>query len=152
MIDGVVATLGIYAATLVVATLSGLIPVVNAELYLIGVAIATNDPWLAVILGLIVALGQMIGKALIYQASRGASNFAAKKRAGSIHRARALVERWRDKPLILTFVSATAGLPPFFIVSILAGLLEIRFRSFLILGFAGRSVRFVTIALLAVLV
>ena len=36
MLDSIVATLGIYGGTLVVGVLSGLVPIVNGELFLIG--------------------------------------------------------------------------------------------------------------------
>ncbi|MGE0549222.1 MAG: hypothetical protein AB7O24_22115 [Kofleriaceae bacterium] len=154
MIDGLEATLGIYAATFVVAVLSGFIPVVNAELYLIGVAVVTGNVWLAVVLGVIVAAGQMVAKIGIYQAARSASSLGGRrgpKYEAKLAKARALVDKWRDKPFVLLFVSASTGLPPFFIVSLLAGMLSIKFRPFVTIGMLGRTLRFVTIALVALL-
>ncbi|MGE0869016.1 MAG: hypothetical protein AB7P03_10645 [Kofleriaceae bacterium] len=153
MIDGLEATIGIYAATFVVAVLSGFIPVINAELYLIGVAVVTGNVWLAVVLGVIVAAGQMVAKIGIYQAARGASSLGSRgpKYEAKLAKARALVDKWRDKPFVLLFVSASTGLPPFFIVSLLAGMLSIKFRPFVTIGMLGRTLRFVTIALLALL-
>lgn len=152
MIDGLEGTVGIYLATLVVAALSGLIPIINAEIYLIGVALYTRSIPLAIVLGIIVAVGQMIAKIAIYQAALKATNLRpGGKFATKIEKARALVDRWRDKPLTLIFVSASVGLPPFFLVSILAGMLKVKFRPFVLLGLLGRSLRFVTIALLALL-
>lgn len=67
-------------------------------------------------------------------------------------KARELVHRWRDRPLFLVFLSATIGLPPFYVVSIVAGIVELRFRAFVVVGFAGRTIRFATIAVIAALV
>lgn len=153
MIDGLEATLGIYAASFVVAVLSGFIPIVNAEIYLVGVAVVTGNLALAVVLGVIVAAGQMVAKIGIYRAMRGATQLAAGgKHEAKLAKARAYVERWRDKPLALVLVSAATGLPPFYIVSLAAGMIGLRFRPFVVVGMVGRTLRFVTIALLALLV
>lgn len=63
-----------------------------------------------------------------------------------------MVERWQGKPLTLLFVSAVTGLPPFYVVSLLAGILEIRLKWFIAIGLIGRILRFVTIALATLLV
>jgi membrane protein YqaA with SNARE-associated domain len=97
----------------------------------------------------IVAIGQMIAKIGLYHAARGAGVLGNRtKLAASLAKARALVDRWEDKPLTLLFVSAVLGLPPFYLVSLLAGLVGIRFRTFLLLGILGRVIRFVALALL----
>jgi membrane protein YqaA with SNARE-associated domain len=149
VIDSVEGILGVYLATFAIAVVSGVVPVVNAELYLIGVVLAVGGIPEALALALLVALGQMIAKAVIYRASRGAAQFGERrtqKLAAKLERARALAERHRRKPLGVTFVSASLGLPPFYVVSILAGILEVRFRAFFAVGLAGRSLRFGTIA------
>jgi membrane protein YqaA with SNARE-associated domain len=107
----------------------------------------------AIILGVLVAAGQMIAKVGLYQAMRGAANAGKRTRLGDkIEKARAKIDRWRDKPLMITFVSAVVGLPPFFLVALVAGMLEVRFVAFVTLGMLGRTIRFVAIALIAVLV
>lgn len=155
---GVIETLessgGIYLASFVIAVVSGVVPIVNAEIYLVGVVLAVGGVPEALVLALLVAAGQMVAKGIIYQTVRGATNLGQRqtpKLADKIRRARALVERWRSKPLGVTFVSASVGLPPFYLVSLLAGMLEVRFRAFLLVGFAGRTLRFGTIAVLAAL-
>lgn len=149
--DSMAAMLGVVGATLGVAVLSGVIPVLNLEIYLIGVVAVTGGIPLAIVLGLIAALGQMIAKAGLYHVARGATNLTRKKHSAGIDKARTMIARWRNKPLTLLFVSGSVGLPPFYVVSLAAGMLDVRFRSFLAVGFAGRAARFVTIALLATL-
>jgi membrane protein YqaA with SNARE-associated domain len=153
MIDSVEAALGIYAASLAVGVLSGLVPIVNGELYLIGVVLLTGNVWAALALAVLVGLGQMIAKVILYQAARGATNAGNKdgKIARKIEKARAKIDKWKDKPLMVTFISAVTGLPPFYLITLLAGVLEVRFRTFLILGIIGRTIRFVAIALIALL-
>jgi membrane protein YqaA with SNARE-associated domain len=153
VIDGLEASVGIYAASLIIGVLSGVIPIVNAELYLIGVVLLTGNLPAAVILGVIVAVGQMIAKIALYQAARGATNLGRNTKFGAkLEKARALVDRWQGKPITLLFLSATTGIPPFFIVSVLAGMLAIRIQTFVVVGLVGRILRFVTIALAALLV
>lgn len=154
MVDSIVAALGIYAGTLVIGVLSGLVPVVNGELYLIGVVLLTKQHVLpAIVLALVVAIGQMIAKIILYKAAAGATVLGKDSRLGRrILRARGKVADWRDKPLAITFVSAVFGLPPFYLVTLLAAVLGVRFRAFLILGIIGRTIRFVAITLIVLAV
>lgn len=144
--------MSIYLGTFAVAAISGVVPIVNAELYLIGLVFAIGGIPEALLLAVLLAAGQMIGKGVIYHTARSATRFGARrtpKLAAKLERARVRVERWRSKPLSVTFLSASVGLPPLYLVSLLAGILEIRFRAFLLVGFAGRTLRFGTIGVLA---
>jgi membrane protein YqaA with SNARE-associated domain len=97
-----------------------------------------------------IAIGQMVGKSLLYQAALHATNAGRRgKLADKIDRAREAAKRWRSKPYLITFVSAAVSLPPFYLVTLAAGATEVRFRVFVALGLAGRTIRFVTIAVLA---
>jgi membrane protein YqaA with SNARE-associated domain len=149
VIDSIEASVGIYLATLIVSVLSGLVPVVNGELYLIAAIVIADDPVVALVLAVLVALGQMIAKIGLYHAALGATELGRSTRFGAkLERAQLLVERWQGKPLTLLFVSAVTGLPPFYLVSLLAGILRIRFTTFLLLGIVGRVLRFVALALI----
>jgi len=151
MIESIEGAVGIYLASFVIAIVSAVVPLVNAELYLIGVIAATGRGPEALVLAAIVAAGQMVGKSVIYQTARGATHLGQRSPgfAAKLERAKTMVERWRRKPLVLTFVSAWIGLPPFYLVSMVAGVLEIRFRAFVVLGLIGRTLRFATIAVIA---
>jgi membrane protein YqaA with SNARE-associated domain len=147
--DSIEASVGIYLATLIASVLSGLVPVVNGEIYLVAAILLARDPGVGLALALIMAVGQMIAKIVLYHAARGAGQLGRSTRFGDkLERARQLVERWQGKPLTLLFVSSVTGLPPFYLVSLLAGLVGIRFGTFLLLGLAGRAIRFVALALL----
>ena len=149
MIDSIEASVGIYLATLIISVLSGLVPVINGELYLIAAILVAGDPVVGLVLAVIVAVGQMIAKIVLYYAARGAGALGRSTRLGAkLERAQLLMERWRNKPLTLLFVSAVTGLPPFYLVSLLAGIVGIRFTTFLLLGLVGRVIRFVALALL----
>lgn len=148
LLDSIVAALGIYTGTLVVGVLSGLIPIINGELFLIGVVLLSGKLWPAIVLALLVAVGQMIAKFILYKMAHGATGLGKESRFGKkLAAAKTKVEKWKEKPLAITFISALTGLPPFYIVTLLAGALGVRFRTFLVLGIIGRVVRFVAIAL-----
>lgn len=148
MIDSIEASVGIYLATLIVSVLSGLVPVVNGELYLVAAILVADDPVIALVLAVLVAVGQMIAKIGLYHAALGATRLGRSTRLGAkLERAQELAHRWRNKPLTVLFVSAITGLPPFYLVSLLAGVLQIRFVTFVVLGLIGRVIRFVALAL-----
>ncbi len=138
--DALVAGLGYPLATFVYCIASGFIPVVNAELFLVGVAaVAPREslPWVAAL----AAAGQMVAKCGMYLGGRGVVALPKGRRHEDIARWQARVERWRSKD-VLVLVSASVGLPPFFVTSILAGSLKFPFARFLAAGFLGRLLRF----------
>lgn len=146
--DSLVQALGVYAATIVVGVLSGLVPLINGEVFLIGVIMATGDAPVAIALAVLMAIGQMIAKIILYQTACKATNAGTGRFAEKLQRARTRVEKWRNKPLSITFLSAIFGLPPFYLVTLVAGILRVRFVAFLWLGITGRLIRFVSIALI----
>ncbi|MDQ3339974.1 MAG: VTT domain-containing protein [Myxococcota bacterium] len=151
MLDSIVAALGIYAGTLVVGVLSGLVPIVNGEVFLVAMVLLTGQLWPAIALALLVAIGQMIAKVILWKMASRATEAGKDTRLGKkIAQARTKIEKWKEKPLAVTFISALTGLPPFYIVTLLAAALGVRFRTFVILGIIGRVVRFVVIAIIAV--
>jgi hypothetical protein len=87
--DSIVQALGIYAATLIVGVLSGLIPIVNGELFLIGIILATDDPPVALAVAVLMAIGQMIAKIVLYKAACKATDLARPVRREAAERPRA---------------------------------------------------------------
>jgi membrane protein YqaA with SNARE-associated domain len=159
-VESVLATLdsfgGIYVAMFLFAMLSGVFPLANSEAALIalGAASTYSMPKL-VVLAVIVALGQNVTHALIYQSGRGVAKVGAKKRPkleARIEKARALGKRWEKSELLLIALGATIGIPPQVLIALLAGVIGIRFRTFITIDIAGRIVRFATIVVVAHLV
>lgn len=148
--DGIVEAVGIYAATIIVGVLSGLVPVVNGELFMLGAIelLADDDLPGALAIALLMAIGQMIAKVVLYQAARKATDAGTGRIARKLKEARVRVAKWRNKPLTILVLSAVLGLPPFYLVTLAAGILEIRFATFLWIGLLGRVVRFVVLALI----
>ena len=128
-VEELVARLGLPLATFVYCIASGFIPVLNAEIFLVGVAAVAPRSSLSAI-ALVAAAGQMVAKSGMYLGGRGVVRLPREKRKADLEALRARVERWRSKDL-LVFVSAGLGLPPFFVMSILAGTLRFPFVRFL---------------------
>lgn len=128
-----------------VCALSAVVPFVNAELYLIA-ASAMSPP--AAIAPLIIAgaLGQMVGKALMYYAGVGALVLPSERLKRMVaqveHKYRGAGAGGATLGGGIIMFSATVGLPPFYIVAIACGLLRIPFAQFFVLGLLGRLVRF----------
>lgn len=143
---------------------SALIPIVNAEAYVLGAGVSgALDPVTA---GIGVAIGQTIGKIAMFLAVRYRPGYAA----GRTHREpKALdlstrlgrLRQWyRDtsKRLLdglgdprygipVTLLSAFAGLPPLYAVGLIAGASKMRVLTFATTVLAGRGARFVLIGL-----
>lgn len=154
--------------TLGVAFGSAIVPLINAELFVIGLcASQPGVPWLW--LGGAVAVGQIAGKLMYYLAARGSIRLP-KFLHDRLHRERpmtprrvrwqlrtkairgkieALRERCQRHPHWMTGtygVSSLVGLPPFMATSVLAGMVRMRLTTFLAAGLAGRWVRFSLLA------
>ncbi|MEO8699748.1 MAG: VTT domain-containing protein [Kofleriaceae bacterium] len=144
---------GIYVAMFLFAVLSGVFPLANSEAALIALGVGSSYEWpKLVVLAVIVALGQSVCHAMVYQSARGLSKAGTKRRPkleARIAKARALGARWQKSELLLIALGATIGFPPQVLVALLAGVIGIRFRTFVAIDLAGRIARFVTIVLVA---
>ena len=133
---------GFLAGSFVVGLVSGLVPVVNTEAYLLAVAaFAPSDRLLPVIV--LTTVGQMIAKSLLYLAGSGVmgSRFLG-ARAARLDEVKSRLERAPTGVAALVFASATAGWPPFYLVSLAAGSLRYSLARFVLVGGSGRLVRF----------
>ena len=131
-----------------VAVASALVPLINIEVYLVGLAAVstTEGVWFLAAVG---GAGQMLGKVAWYYLGANALRWGWIRRKVEKPKARAKLELWRsrtqERPVagaVLLFVSAFTGFPPFAVVAVLAGQLRMRFMIFLVVGFAGRTLRF----------
>jgi len=147
---------GIYVAMFLFAMLSGVFFLANSEAALIALGAASSYDWpKLIILAVIVALGQSTTHALMFHSARGLAKAGAKRRPrleARIAKARALGERWQKSELLLITLGATIGIPPQVLVAMFAGVVGIRFRTFVAIDVAGRIARFVTIVVVARLV
>ena len=156
-VHSVLATLdgfgGTYVAMFLFAILSGVFPLANSEAALIALGVASPYGWpKLIVLAVIVALGQSVTHAIVFQSARGLAKVGAKKRPkleARIAKARELGARWQKSELLLIGLGATVGIPPQVLVAMFAGVVGIRFRTFVAIDVPGRIARFVTIVLVA---
>ena len=140
-IQDIIISIGPYVGTFVICFISGLVPIVNAEIFLLFVASFIERPLFLHVL-LLGTLGQMTAKVVLYYSGRGVLNLSMKRYADRINETREKMLQWGKKIDGFIFISAFFGLPPFYLISIVSGLIRHHLLRFFIFGFAGRFLRF----------
>jgi membrane protein YqaA with SNARE-associated domain len=120
---------------------SAVIPVMHAEAYLIA-ASSLTPPALSWAMVIAATAGQMVGKVAMYWAGRGALRIPGERWRRRVEAVHARYEGHKGVGNGLIFVSSATGLPPFYVISIAAGMLRVPLVSFVIFGSAGRFLRF----------
>jgi len=142
--EELIGKVGVYAASFVIGFVSGLVPFVNSELYLVAVSTIAARHSLAPI-ALLTAAGQMVAKTILFYAGRGVFNINMGKFEKKIESVQEKFQDWENKVDALILLSAFVGIPPFYVVSFVAGALKLHYIRFLAAGMVGRSVRFAVI-------
>lgn len=135
---------GAVGLTFVVCMIAGFTPVVNAELYLLVIAVALPPACLPAVV-LAAALGQMSAKMVWYAAGGGLLAFSPGRVHDRIERAREFAEAHPGIATPTVVLSSVTGIPPFFVVSIASGAVAFGKIRFLCIGLAGRIVRFAVV-------
>lgn len=148
--------IGWLLATLGTAALGSVFPVVNIELYLIGV-VATVDTvsWWA--LALAATVGQLAMKSLFFFAGQGSFTLGSRlgKRAQAPVGSR--IANWMERihtateqrpwwGMAVLLCGAITGLPPFTLMCFVAGAAGLRLLSWLVVSFVGRTAHFLIVA------
>lgn len=140
---------------------SAVVPVVNAEAYVIASQVSAAAGPIPVAIG--IGIGQTIGKLLLFLGVRRGRNFpfvrhrrerlrttpagpARRRFRAVMSRLLALVGRTRWG-LLIVFTAAVAGIPPLYAVALLAGATKMRTLWFAVVVLVGRIARFVLVAL-----
>ena len=137
---------------LLVATLSGLVPLINIELYLVGAVVAVDDG-AHVAMAVTAGVGQTLGKLPYYYVGRGSLEIPwFKRRARTPGKWAARAEAWRaraeDSPVWgmgLLAVSSLVSVPPFMVVSVLAGVVRMGPVAFCTVTLLTRTARFLVV-------
>ncbi|MDT0331278.1 hypothetical protein [Nocardiopsis lambiniae] len=138
----------------VVALAAGLVPVLNIEVYLLG-AVALTDDGALVAMAVAAGLGQTLGKLPYYYAGRGTLSAPwLRRRTETPGKWTERAARWRrraeERPLWgvgLLALSSFASIPPFMVVSVLAGVVRMNVVLFSVVTLATRTARFLIIVL-----
>ncbi|MGC4937356.1 hypothetical protein [Kribbella sp. DT2] len=142
---------------------SAVVPVLNAEAYVLGVGVSgALDP---VVAAVGVSVGQTIGKIVMFLAVRYRPGYAGKKskepkpldlgtRWGRLRQwnrelSKRLLDALSDRRwgVPVTLLSASVGIPPLYGVALIAGASRMGVVTFSLSVLAGRLARFVTLAL-----
>ena len=126
---------------------SALVPLINIEAIVALAATQGETPtWVIVAVS---SVGQMVGKLLWYYGGRELERFGFVARRMEKPKAKATLERWRarteGRPWFaagLLLLSSTIGIPPYAVMSVLAGALRVPVVVFLVTGLLGRALRF----------
>lgn len=138
-----------------VCVLSAIVPVVNAEVYLVGLrsVLTPESLWLTAFAA---GAGQTVGKLVWYAAGWRSMESAWVQRKLDVGTRRRDYERWKRafeaRPLISRatfFASASLGLPPLLIVALLAGHLRLPLQWVAPMVLVGRTLRFALVLGLA---
>ena len=101
---------GLHVGTFLFCAMSGLVPLMNSELFLLYLGATARPAELPGLL-LVAALGQMSSKSLLYLGGRGALKLPGRRSRARIDAVRARLSGSRRTAGRITFVSALTGLP-----------------------------------------
>jgi membrane protein YqaA with SNARE-associated domain len=129
----------------VASAVSGVVPIVNAELLV--VTAAATLPVLGVpIVALVSTLGQMSSKTSLFALARWAPTRLPARGRSLLERASLTLSKREGAVGSVVFTSAATGLPPFYGVSLASGAVGMRMSAFVLTGSAGRFLRFSALA------
>jgi membrane protein YqaA with SNARE-associated domain len=129
-------------ATFVLAFCSAIMPWVNAEVLTLALpALAGTTPRLLLLVAL-VTVGQMAGKCILYESARRGMRVPRGRAGALIEQLRAKLAGSPGKSVTVLGLSSSIGFPPFYLMSIVAGMLKMPFGWFLAAGTVGRFLRF----------
>lgn len=149
--DDLMATLGLYGATLVIAFLAGMFPLLSIEAFLVGVTVALRVPVevLALLIA-IAAVGHQIAKTVTYYAGAGAFELPRGRVRERIEAARARIDRWNRRPRLVMFAAAATGLPPLYLLGFIAQpLMKMSITTFTAISMSGRVGRYIALVAVA---
>lgn len=135
----------ILTGLLVGTAVSGVLPLVNAELLVVAAAAVVPGPALPLVVA-VSAIGQMSAKTLLFSLARWAPAKLPVKARARVEKASEAVSERGGAVSSLVFTSATLGFPPFYGVSLACGTLRMPLLPFILSGTAGRAVRFGVLA------
>ena len=141
IIHSIISNYGLYSGTYFICVISGFVPIVNVEIFLIFVSTFFSKSLFLPVL-LLATIGQMTAKAVLFFSGMGFVKLSLKRYENKIDDAMVKMQKWKSKTDLFIFLSALTGVPPFYIITIAAGIIRLNFFRFFICGFMGRLIRF----------
>ena len=132
----------LYAACFGLSVVSALVPWVNGEALLLSFALCARTRFALAGLVVLASLGQMVGKCILYWGGRSSLRLENGRVAELTASWKKRLAASPSQASAVVFVSSALGIPPFYVITLLAGALHIRFGRFVGIGLCGRVVRF----------
>jgi membrane protein YqaA with SNARE-associated domain len=127
---------------------SAVFPWVNAEIIVLTLPAMAPSKAALVLLVLTATAGQMTGKCFLYWAGRKGNRVLRGQAGKALAKWRERLETRPSRAVALVLISSIVGLPPFYVMTLLAGALRMNFLVYLTAGTAGRLVRFGVLVML----
>jgi membrane protein YqaA with SNARE-associated domain len=141
-------SIGVAAVTtLALSFVSAIVPWVNAEAIVIALPAIAHSPAQLAGLVVVVTVGQMAGKCVVYFAGRRGVRIGKARMAERLARWQARAASSPSSAIALVAFSSVVGIPPFYVMSAIAGAVVMNLGWFLAAGTAGRLLRFSILAL-----
>lgn len=128
-------------STFGICIISALVPVVNAELVLLG-AVAYAPREMALPLAGAATLGQILGKVVMYYVGRGALRLPGERVRRVMAKAEARLSERQGMENAIYCASAFLGIPPYYLVAVTSGMVHYPLPRFVLFGLIGRFARF----------
>jgi membrane protein YqaA with SNARE-associated domain len=148
--DHLVATLGLYGATLAISFLAGMFPLLSIEVFLVATAawgVAVDE--LAVVIA-IALVGHQVAKTVTYYAGAGAFELPRGKIRDRIAAAKQQIDRWNRRPRLIMLAGAAFGLPPLYLLGFIARpVMNMQLATFTGITLAGRLARYTVLVAVA---
>lgn len=139
--------LAICMVVTMVSVIGGLVPLSPLEPLLIGVAML-GRPSLMVAVVVIATATQMVAKTGLFLASRKALTVLSPRKRAFLERAGAHLAGRRWLQILTLFVSSIFSLPPFYLVTVTCGALQLPVRDYVVVATIGRVIRFSALMML----
>lgn len=130
----------ILASIAMLCIVGGALPFTPMEAMVVGVAV-TVRPALVLPVIVVATVAQMAAKLLVFAGGRAGRTTLGPRRQALVDVASQRLSGRRTLRLTTTFLSAVAGLPPFYAVTVAYGALRLPMSEYLITGTAGRTLR-----------
>jgi membrane protein YqaA with SNARE-associated domain len=146
MAEDLLASLGMYGASLVVAFIAGLFPPFSIEVFLVGL-VTIVDPTAPELVAccVLAALGHQVAKTITFYAGVASLDRGPLKK--KLDKIRPKIDRWNKAPKLVVFLSGLFGLPPLWPIGFIAKpLMGVGIVAFTLIIFSTRIVRFIALA------
>lgn len=146
MAQSLLSSLGIYGASILIAFIAGLFPLISIEVFLIGLSAIVHPTFGELVLcSVLAATGHQVAKTITYYAGAGALEHGKLK--VKVEALRPKIEKWNKAPKLVLFVAGAIGIPPLWVIGFIARpLMGVGIVPFTLIVFSTRVARFVVLA------